>query len=494
MKKKFDSMGVIFEKQIVNDHIIFNPIHVARCTAIDDYIYDVEFLGETTSIYEGDFSDQDVSIGFVIKNEDLIKKYGSLEDGIVALQEDTYPYILIQAYDDIMNITKTYKLDMFTNQVYKIAEFYQDDDNLQITNEKIDIMNDDNFKNFNLSEAISNKKEQIANSGIPKEINMKQLYLSIKETIIGQDEAIKQIVSTIDRNYNIENYRQKTNILLIGPSGSGKTEMFRTISETINVPTIIEDSEQYSAVGYMGSSVDELLVNLYNKAHGNLEAAEHGIIVLDEIDKKLTGHKDDVSGVRVLNALLTMMEGSIYRINTGSEFNPNYIMFDTSKVTFVLAGAFSDLVLKEKGMGINNELEKQKKYKDLTIEDLNKYGLSSEILRRVSIYKLNELTVDDLVDIMKYSKNSALQEYHKYAKKKGITLYVDDNAIRKIAEIAIKKNTGASSIKSTLNELLNDAFFEIGMHTNLYSSIKLTEKSIEQEPPYILRKKRNTKH
>jgi transcriptional regulator with PAS, ATPase and Fis domain len=214
------------------------------------------------SIYEGDYSDQDVSIGFVIKNEDLIRKYGSLDDGIIALQEDTYPYILIQAYDDIMNVTRTYKVDMFTSQVYKIAEFYQDEDDLRITNEQVDIMNDDSFKNFNLSEAISSKKEQFS-SGIPSEINMKQLYLAIKESIIGQDKAIKQIVSTIDRNYNVNNYRNKTNILLIGPSGSGKTEMFRTISETINVPIVIEDSEQYSAVGYEGNSVDKILINLY---------------------------------------------------------------------------------------------------------------------------------------------------------------------------------------------------------------------------------------
>lgn len=494
MNKKFDSMGVIFEKQIVNDHIIFSPIHVARCTAIDDYIYDVEFLGETASIYEGDYSDQDVSIGFVIKNEDLIRKYGSLEDGIIALQEDTYPYILIQAYDDIMNITRTYKVDMFTSQIYKIAEFYQDEEDLRITNEQIDITNDKNFKNFNLSEAISSKKEQFNNNGIPNEINIKQLYLAIKESIIGQDKAVKQIISTIDRNYSVDNYRNKTNILLIGPSGSGKTEIFRTIAETINVPITIEDSEQFSAVGYEGNSVDKILVNLYEKAHGNLEAAEHGIVALDEIDKKVTGQKGDVSGERVLNSLLTMMEGSIYRINTGNDFNPNYVMFDTSRVTFILAGACSDLVRKQKGMGINSELEVTKKYKDISIDDLVRYGFTRETLRRVSIYCLCELTVEDLIQIMKDGKNSALKEYIRYAKKKGVKLYIDDGAIRKIAEIASEKNTGASGIKSTLDELLNDAFFEIGMHSNTYSSIKITEKSIEKDPPYILRKKRNTKH
>lgn len=493
MEKKYDSMGVIFESQTINDHTILNPINVVRCNSIDNMTYDVEFIGQTSSVFEGNFEDQHVSVGFVTKNKDLIKKYGSLEAGINALKNDTFPFILVQTNNDVDEKIQTFKVDLYDNTVLKLAEYQLEEEELKIENQQINISNDNNFTNFNINKTVL-KNEELSNNVNQTNINTKQLYLAIKENIIGQDNTIKQIVSTIDRNYNIENYRQKTNILLIGPSGSGKTEMFRTISETINVPITIEDSEQYSAVGYYGNSVDDILINLYNKANGNLEAAEHGIIVIDEIDKKITSRKGDVSGDRVLNALLTMMEGSITRINTGSEYNPNYIMFDTSRVTFILAGAFSELAYKQKGIGINSELEIIKKYKDITIEDLNKYGLSSEILRRVSVYNLKELTVDNLVDIMKYSKNSALLEYHKYAEKKGVKLYIDDNTIKKIAEIAIKKNVGASSIKDTLNELLSDAFFEIGMNPDIYSSIKISEETINNNPPYVLYKKRNTKN
>lgn len=505
MKKHYDSIGVIFEKQIINEHFILKAISVARCNELDEAFYDVENNNELENMFIGSIDLEDSTvIGYVIKEDELIKKYGSVDDGIISLKELTFPYIFIQDYNLANGITLTYKFDKNTQRFFKIAE--STEDGILFNEVEITEKDDEYNLKINLSDAIDTKRKQIEdkkyiennydnnNDDYDIDIDVKSLYETIKESIIGQDDTIKDIISTLDRNFNIDNYRNKTNILLIGPNGSGKSEMLRTISETINVPITIEDSEQYSAVGYMGNSVDDMLVKLYEKANGNLEAAEHGIIVIDEIDKKVTNQKGDVSGDRVLNAILTMMEGSIVRINTGSEFNPNYIMFDTSKVTFVLCGAFSDLVVKLKGIGFNAELEKQKKYKEIIKEDLKKYGLSNDLMRRISIYRLNELTVDDLINIMKYSKNSALLEYYRYAKKKDIKLNIDDDAIRKIAEIAIKEGTGASSIKSILNNLLNKAFFEVCYNEGIYSSIKITEDSIDKNPPYILYKKRNTKH
>ncbi len=492
MEKEFDSIGVIYESQTINDHTILNPISMARCCSIDEMNYNIEFLGKIGSAFEGNFEDEHISIGFVTKFDELIKKYGSLEEGIARLQNELYPYILVQTSDDVEDIIKTFKVDLFAGEVYKVAEYNLEEDSLNMESEQVDITDVKYFNN--LTKKILEKKEKDNNDNENSiNINMLELDEAIKENIIGQDNTIENVISTIDRNYNIENYRNKTNILLIGPPGSGKSEMFRTISEKINVPITFEDSEQYSATGYQGCSVDEMLVNLYNKANGDLEAAEHGIIVIDEIDKKVTNQKGDVSGDRVLNALLAMMEGSTYRINIGNETHPEYIMFDTSYVTFVLVGAFAELSVKQKGMGINNKLEDNKKYKDITIDDLNKYGFPSQTLRRLSIFRLNELTVDDFVSIMKYSKNSVLLEYTKYAKKKGIKLYINDKAIKKIAEISLKKNIGVSGIKDTLNELLNKAFFEVGTHPDQYSSIKLTEESIDKKPPYTLYKKRKKK-
>ena len=506
MKKQYDSVGVIFEKQIINEHFILKAVSVARCNEKDDAFYEVENNTELENMFIGSIDLEDSTvIGYVTKEDDLIRKYGNINDGIISLKELTFPYIFIQDYNCGNGITLTYKFDKDTQRFFKIAE--SNDEGIFFKEIEITERDDEYNLKINLEDAVDARKKQIedknavfnnfdedSDDDFDIDIDMKSLYETIKESIIGQDDTIKDVISTLDRNFNIDNYRNKTNILLIGPNGSGKSEMLRTISEVINVPITIEDSEQYSAVGYMGDSVNDMLVKLYDKAHGNLEAAEHGIIVIDEIDKKVTSQKGDVSGDRVLNAILTMMEGSTVRINTGSEFNPNYIMFDTSRVTFVLAGAFSELVTKQKSIGINAKLEWQKKYKEIIKEDLKKYGVSNDLLRRISIYRLNELTVDDLINIMKHSKNSALLEYYRYAEKKGVKLNIDDDTIRKIAEIAIKEGTGASSIKSILNNLLNKAFFEVGISNNTYSSIKLTSESIDKEPPYILYKKRNTKH
>lgn len=485
--EEYEYIGFLFTKIEQNSHLIYNPISLVKCNKFDDYMYDVENIGPLCTIYESNYGGESLAVGFIHSYEELKEDYDSIEEGIESIRYEVEPYIIIQKYDEDNDITSTYKVNLYGESMIKIADFDEDKDELLLLDKQIEVST-----NIDVNEIIKSNNKQKNKYEYIKDINMKELYYKIKESIIGQDETIQQVVSTIDRNYNIDNYRQKTNILLIGPSGSGKTEMFKTIAETINVPIIIEDSEKYSAVGYYGDSVEDMLVNLYHKADGNLDAAQRGIIVVDEIDKKITNHKGDVSGDRVLNALLTMMEGTICRINiTGDQSFPTYVMFDTSKVTFVLSGAFSEMTLKEKGIGLNNDLVKQKKYKDISIEDLNKFGIPMETLRRVSIYRLNELSIDDLVNIMINSKNSALKEYKKYAKKKQVNLLINDKAIRKIAEIAHKKEIGASGIKDTLNDILTPAFFEIGMNEGKYSSIKITEQSLDSKPPYILNEKRN---
>ena len=493
--EKYTHVGMLFEKSLSNDHIILRPTNIARCNIIDDTYYDVEFIDEEVmDCFIGSFDDFGLTIGFVNEIEKLKEEYGSIEDGIQALKRDIIDYVFIQTYDDTEDITTTYKADFYNKKFINVAEYK--DDALTYKHEEISFTDDKFLNKYNIKTEpiiIDKTKENKEDKNIIPNINMVELYKSIKESIIGQDEAIKQVVSTIDRNYSIDNFRNKTNILLIGPSGSGKTEMFRTIESAIKIPTIIEDSEQYSAVGYQGSSIEDMLVKLYHKANGNLKLAEKGILVIDEIDKKITDSKDDVSGTRVLNSLLSLMEGTTFRINTtGNDYDPNYVTFDTSYLTVVLAGAFSFMVTTDKGMGFTNALEKKNTYNEIDIKKLNDYGLSNELLRRVSIYKLNELSVDNLVDIMNKSKNSYLKEMEQYAEKKKINLIINDNTIRKLAEKAKAKNIGASGIKATLNEILNDAFFDVELNKKKYNTIEVTEESLEQTPPYILKKKRNT--
>ena len=488
----YNLTGVLFEGKRVNEHTIYNPINIVKCNKTEFGTFDVENVGELATIFDYP-EDNDIFVGFVIDNNSMVNKFGSYEEGISYFKHDIYPFLFIKVYDEIDDCYKVYKTNFEYEEVSKIANI-TDKDIIDSYNELNINDNTEYYETFNdiPKKATQKKAEQktVSEKDNKSTINMKDLYYKTKESIVGQDDVLKKIVSTIDRNYSIENYRNKTNILLIGPSGSGKTEIFRTIASIINVPIVIEDSEQYSATGYVGSDVKDMLTDLIRNANGNINAAERGIIVIDEIDKKITGGKDDVSGIRVLNSILTMMEGAKYTVNLGTEADPIHKVFDTSYVTFVLAGAFSDLMHITKHIGINQELVETKKYKNVTINDLQKYGLSSETLRRLSIFRLNELTKTDFIDIMQISKNSVLKEYKKYAKTKNVKLVIDEEALNKIAEIAIKKNIGVSGIKDTFNELLDDAFFEVGTNLDTYSSIKISKESLDKKPPYILTKKK----
>lgn len=488
---KYNLTGVLFEGKKINEHTIYSPINIVKCNQTKYGTFDVENVGELLTIFDYP-EDDNIFVGFVLEDNKIINKFGSYEEGINYLKDDVYPFIFIKVYDEVNDCYRVYKTNFEYEEIEKIAN---------ITDEEIfdcsySLSIDDNIDNYesfsDIPKKVTETKEKTKKnkSKINYKTNIKELYNKTKESIIGQDDILKKIVATIDRNYNIENYRNKTNILLIGPSGSGKTEIFRTISSIIDIPMVIEDSEQYSATGYVGSDVKDMLVDLIRNANGNIEAAEKGIIVIDEIDKKVTDHKDDVSGSRVLNSILTMMEGAKYTVNLGTDSEPIYRTFDTSNVTFVLAGAFSDLISDKKNIGMGKDLVETKKYKSITIEDLHKYGLSSETLRRFSIFRLNELSKEDFINIMLHSKNSVLKEYKKYAKKKNIKLVIDDEALNKIAEMAIKKNIGVSGIKDTFNEILNDAFFEVGINEDTYSSIKISKESLDNVPPYVLYKKR----
>lgn len=497
--------GILFNKQEGDYHYGFVPINVVRCNPNeeDEYIHNVEFLEEVPSIFLEAFDSTEIGIGFTISKEDLLKKYdtNNIEEAATFYRDEICSFSYIQKYDDENDATITYKIDLDDFNITEIAR-YKDD---VLTFEETELLTKTKVKNV-----IQLEKEVIKEKEVTKEkidileekksnlFDIKTIYEKVTESVIGQDDALKKVITILDRNKSISNYRNKTNILIIGNSGTGKTEICRSIEQELQLPMIIEDSEQYSATGYVGSSISDMLINLYNKAGKDLTKAENGILVIDEIDKKVTSSKDDVSGNRVLNSLLSLMEGTTFRINTGDEFRPNYINFNTEKTTVILLGAFSDLVKKETSeIGFNKDINKKNiEYSKIKIDDLVKYGLTPELLRRLSVITLNKLTKDDFIEIMKKSKNSVLTSYQEYAESKNIKLKISDEAINLIAEEALSLNVGVSGIKAIFNKILDDAFFEISFNSNTYSSIIVNEETIKQEPPYQLtyrKQKRTTK-
>ena len=221
--EKYTHIGMLFEKKRVNEHNILNPINTVRCNIVDELTYNVEFIGELGSVFEYAFDTDDLSVGFVISLEELKEKYGDEENFINIYQDEILSNLYIQTNDYNSDIITTYKLNLYTNKFYKICEFK--DNAINEIDEEITFSNDDILESLsidNKSKIIDKTKEnKVKNESINIDINMLELYNSIIENVIGQDKAVKQIVSTIDRNYNVENFRNKTNIFLIGPNGSG---------------------------------------------------------------------------------------------------------------------------------------------------------------------------------------------------------------------------------------------------------------------------------
>lgn len=488
---EYTHIGILFNKSALGNNIILRPIAIVNCNLSSHDSYDVEYYGNMEDISCYTFDDLSDVVGFVTPKDNFTLD----EINNLSMFDDLFNYLFIQTYNYESDKVSIYKVDTTNNRLVNMSD-EANKYNIKTTDYKrdseIEYVNESLFVNKNsYCHSPSTSKVSETKDNININFDFRDLYKYLKERIVGQDDAIKKILSTLDRNYNISNYRNKTNIFLIGPSGSGKTEIFRTIAEKVNIPITIEDSEQYSAVGYVGANIEDMLVKLYHSANGNLELAQKGILVIDEIDKKISRDKDDVSGNRILNSLLSLMEGTNFKINiNGTNSNARYVNFNTNYLTVILLGACSDLISTRKHIGFNNQLESFYNYDDIDIDKLKKYGFSSELLRRVSIFRLNNLSIDNLIEIMLKSANSALGEYYKYASLKNINLKISDDAIREIARISYNKMIGASGIKDTLNEILNDAFFEINMNDSIISDIIINKDTLNKKPPYMLIKKK----
>lgn len=255
-----------------------------------------------------------------------------------------------------------------------------------------------------------------------------KLYKTLKEHIIGQDEGLQTIVGTIWKNYNSDD--RSCNMIIIGPTGVGKTETSRIISEVAGVPIAVVSANQFSQVGYIGDSTTDILKKLIVNAKGDYKKAERGIIVIDEIDK-IARNGADRSGVSteaVQNELLKMIEDGTYVID-GQELK-------TKNITFIALGAFDHINKGTKSLGFGNEINAiDKEYNEITFDDLEEYGMTSQLLGRLPVlvpYK--NLSEQDFKNIMLNSKSSFLLSLKNLYASKGIELIFDDEIISIIAK------------------------------------------------------------
>ena len=315
-----------------------------------------------------------------------------------------------------------------------------------------------------------------------------QIKAHLDQYVIGQDEAKKTLSVAVYNHYKRlrQNKKsdveiQKSNILMIGSTGSGKTYLAQSLAKLLGVPFAIADATTLTEAGYVGDDVENILLTLLQNADFDNKLAEKGIIYIDEIDKLSRKSENmsttrDVGGEGVQQALLKIIEGTISRVPlSGGRKHPqaDCINLDTSNILFICGGAFDGLEkIVHKGsdnkpIGFNADIKGVPAKDTLDLsgvqqKDLVKYGLMPELIGRLPVVTtLNPLSEADLVRILTEPKNALTKQYQELLAMDGVKLEFEDDALKRIAELAIKKEIGARGLRSIVEKAMQDVMYSI---------------------------------